>query len=92
MNSVGLPIRHEYNEWERQNYLVYQLVAMVVEECKTKWDTDGSGVYKKMSACGAIDYLVQGYDCLHTQSMDYIINDIEEILKEHEKVGAAYEN
>jgi len=64
---------------------------MVIEDCKSKWNMDGDKVYKKLNCCGIIEYLLNGYDCLHTQSMEYIISDIEEILEEREKAGTADE-
>ena len=87
MNSVGLPIGNKFNEQEKHDYLVYQLVAMVIENCKSKWNIGGDKVYKKLNSCGIVEYLINGYDCLHTQSMEYIISDIEEILEDRQEAG-----
>ena len=87
MSVVGLPIGNNLTSEEKQNYLVYQLIAMVIETCKLRWNLDGKTIYKELRNCGAITWLSNGYDCLHTQSMDYIIRDIEEMLEGHGKVG-----
>ena len=91
MNSVGLPIGNDFNEQEKRDYLAYQLVAMVIEDCKSIWNMDGDKVYKKLDSCGIIEYLINGYDCLHTQSMEYIISDIEEMLEDTGKTGTTDE-
>ena len=88
MSTIGLPIGYDLTETEKHNYYIFQLIAMVVEECKTKWGITGWEVYKKLKAGGIIEYLTDGYDCLHTQSIDYIVNDVEDLLAIHAKEAA----
>ena len=81
VSVAGLPVGYKLTSDEEQDYLIYQLIAMVVETCKMKWGIDGKTIYKRLRDCGAIAWLVSGYDCLHTQSMDYIISGIEEMIE-----------
>ena len=87
MNVVGLPIGYTLTDQEQREYSVYQLIAMVIEGCKYKWKTDGNAVYHKLKDSGIINYLTNGYDYLHTQSLDYIIIDVEEMVKAYESLG-----
>ena len=79
---IGFPLGVELSEHEKRDYQIYQLIAMVIEECKHKWHMSGYDVYMKLKKFGAIEYISNGYNCLHTQSIDYIITDIEEIICE----------
>ena len=87
LSFIGIHIGYELSEHEQHNYLTYQLIAMVIEECKTKWNIDGSKVYQKLKTHGVITYLIEAYDCLHTQSIEYIVNIIEEMIKFPEEEG-----
>ena len=92
MNSINLFIGNSFTDQEKQDYFVFLFIAMVIEDCKIKWNKSGSNVYELLKAGGVIEYLTNGYDCLHTQSMEYIINDIEEILlKVREETGGLNE-
>ncbi len=81
MSEIGLPLNNDYSENEKNNYRVYQLISMVVEYLKQSWQTDSLTVYRRLKNCGAINYLTDGYGCLHTQSLEYIIDDIEEMIR-----------
>ena len=87
LSAVGLPIGYKLTPKEEQSYFVYLLIAMVIETCKMKWKLDGVTIYKRLRDCGAIAWLSDGYNCLHTQSMDYIIKDIEDMIKKQMKAG-----
>jgi hypothetical protein len=87
MSATGLPIGHELSVQETHDYFVYQLIAMVIEDCKAKWGLDGDAVFQKLQAGGVIDYLTDGYDYLHTQSMEYITDDVEDMIEAFEKAG-----
>ena len=84
MGIIGFPLGIELNECEKKNYQIYLLIAMVIEECKQKWHMNGYDVYEKLKKYDVIKYISDGYDCLHTQSLDYIVTDIEEIIDENQ--------
>ena len=58
-----------------------EFVVYMIHKCVKKWGLSPSAVYKKLKESGCIQsYLVPHYDVLHTQSSDYVINDIEQYL------------
>ena len=92
MSAVGLPLGYSFTALEEYNYRIYQLVSMVIERCKYNWGMDGRNVYQRLKSCGAIDYIMSGYDCLHTQSLEYIIDDVESMLRITGMEGGSYGN
>ena len=39
-------------------------------------------VYHKFKVSGILDYIIKGYDVLHTFSRDYIVDDLISLMKE----------
>ena len=59
----------------------FSFVIYMIHVCAGKWQLSSSEVYRKMSEAGCIDgYLVPHYDVLHTQSSDYVAEDVKEYL------------
>jgi len=85
MSVVGLPIAYPLNEEDEQKYRVYQLISIIIEELKVKWRLDACAIYRKLLASGSLVYLTDGYECLHTLSVETIINDIEIMVCESDK-------
>ena len=57
-------------------------VIYMIHICAEKWQLSPAQTYQKMSAAGCIDgYLVPHYEVLHTQSSDYVAEDLKEYLR-----------
>ena len=57
-------------------------VVYMIPRCADQWDISPAAVYRKLKASGCIDtYLVPHYGVLHTQSSAYVLEDIEQYLK-----------
>ena len=60
----------------------FEFVVYMIHACANKWNRFPSFVYQKLAASGCIQkFLVPTYEILHTQSTDFVVNDIEEYLK-----------
>lgn len=61
----------------------FSFVIYMIHACADKWDKTPSEVYKAIKESGCLDeYLIPYYDILHTQSTDFVVEDIAEYLKE----------
>lgn len=57
-------------------------VTCVIGALAQKTGKSCSYIYIKLQAAGIIkDYLVAAYDVLHTFSLEYVANDVDELLK-----------
>ncbi|MBQ6347928.1 MAG: DUF3791 domain-containing protein [Clostridia bacterium] len=57
-------------------------VVYMIHRCANQWGISPAAVYRKLKESGCIeDYLVEYYDVLHTQSSAYVLNDIEQYLR-----------
>lgn len=60
----------------------FSFVVYMIHACANKWNMMPSAVYQKMQSVRCINaYLVKHYDILHTQSTEYIVDDIKEYLE-----------
>ncbi len=60
----------------------FSFVVYMIHACANKWGKLPSEVYSILSQADCINkYLVDCYDVLHTQSTNYIVDDIVEYLK-----------
>ena len=60
------------------SYAVYMIHASA-----NRWNVAPSQVYQALKKSGCLErYLIPCYDILHTQSTDYVVQDIEEYLEE----------
>lgn len=63
----------------------FSFVVYMIHACADKWGKTPADVYKAIKKSGCLDkYLVPFYDVLHTQSTDYVVNDIGDYLKSRE--------
>lgn len=63
----------------------FSFVIYMIHACSDQWNISPSRVYKAIRKSGCLDdYLIPCYDILHTQSTDFVIQDIEEYLKKAE--------
>ncbi len=59
----------------------FSFVVYMIHACANKWGKLPSEVYFILSRADCINkYLVEYYDVLHTQSTNYIVDDIVEYL------------
>ena len=60
---------------------INDFIVFCLESYKSKYNIKGYDAYNLFKEYGLFDYLKDGYDVLHTQGQDYIINDIEIYLE-----------
>ena len=60
-----------------------EFVIFCIENLALKHGKDGSSVYTVLKDKSSIlySYIVPGYDFLHTQDKDYILEDIEDVMQ-----------
>lgn len=59
----------------------FSYVIYMIHACANKWEYRPSEVYKKMKLADCIKgFLVPNYEILHTQSTQYVLEDIREYL------------
>ncbi len=63
----------------------FSFTVYMIHACANRWNVAPSRVYQALKKSGCLDrYLIPSYDILHTQSTDYVVQDIEEYLQERE--------
>lgn len=63
----------------------FSFIIYMIHACAGRWNIAPSRVYFALKKSGCLDqYLVPNYDILHTQGINYIVQDIEEYLKARE--------
>lgn len=61
---------------------IFSFVIYMIHACANKWGKLPSEVYSMLSRTDCINgFLVKHYDVLHTQSTEYVVNDITEYLR-----------
>lgn len=60
---------------------INDFVIFCLESYKSNYNLSGNYAYNIFEKYDLFNYLKEGYDVLHTQGQDYIINDIEIYLK-----------
>ena len=63
----------------KQNDISY-FVAFCVEQYKNAKHLTGSQAFEELNQYGVLDYLAENYEILHTQSYQWILEDIEEFI------------
>lgn len=66
---------------ENLEYKINEFVIFCIEIFKEKNKFTGKETYDIFEKYGILNYLHDGYDVLHTQGDEWLINDIEEFLK-----------
>lgn len=60
----------------------FSFVVYMIHACANAWNKKPSEIYKILQSKGCIGgFLVPNYEVLHTQSTEYVIEDIREYLK-----------
>ena len=60
---------------------INEFIVFCVEYYKERVSLSDKEVYDLFDKYGVIDYLENGYDVLHTQGKDWLMNDIDLFLK-----------
>ena len=60
---------------------INDFVVFCLESYKVEKNLDGETVCEIFEKYGVFDYLKDGYDMLHTQGEEWLMNDIDEFLK-----------
>lgn len=68
---------------EYQNEQVYFL-TFCIEQYKNFKNLDGKSVKDLFDKKGVSEYLTKNYDILHTQGKQWLLDDIEDFIKERE--------
>lgn len=68
-----------------ENLQIAYFLAFCVEIYKNAHSLSGEEASTMLSETGALDYLEENYDVIHTQSHHWILADIEEYLSIHNK-------
>ena len=63
------------------NKEISDFVVFCIEYYKDKENLSGRDVYDLFDKYGVIDYLEKGYDVLHTQGKDWLMEDIDKYLE-----------
>ncbi len=71
-------------EFKGKEDIAYFL-AFCVEIYKNAHSLSGNEASTVLSGSGALDYLEENYDVIHTQSHHWILADIEEYLSTHKE-------
>lgn len=65
-----------------------EFVSFCIEEFKVRHQINGGAVAELFDQTGVLDFLLEGWDVLHTQGKDYVQETIERFLrKEKEKIS-----
>ena len=59
---------------------ISDFIIFCIEYYKEKESLSGEYVYDLFNEYGVVDYLEKGYDVLHTQGKDWILEDIDKFL------------
>lgn len=65
---------------KNRNQDISYFLSFCIEQYKNAKDKDGADVMKDFSNYGVLDYLSENFDVLHTQSYQWLIEDIEEFI------------
>lgn len=60
---------------------INDFVIFCLEMYKAKNELSGEEAYKIFEKYGVLEYLQEGYEVLHTQGKEWLVNDIKEYLK-----------
>lgn len=60
-------------------------LAFCIEQYKRAHKLNGYEAMTELSRTATLDYLANNYEVLHTQSPEWILNEIEEFIAQHHK-------
>lgn len=60
----------------------FEFVIYIIHRCADRWHMTPTKAYQIIESVGCVSkYLVPLYDILHTQSADFVAEDVEEYLR-----------
>lgn len=62
------------------NEAIAEFISFCIENFKVKYNMSGKEVANLFNELEVIEFLIDGYDVLHTQGKDYIIDEIKQFL------------
>jgi len=63
----------------------FSFLVYIIHACADRWGISPSRVYHALKESGCLNqYLIPNYDILHTQSTGFVVQDVEEYLKDRE--------
>ena len=72
-------------EYRHMNKDSFSFVIYMIHACANRWHMSPAQVYKILQQADCINsFLVSNYEILHTQSTGFIVEDIQEYLKNRE--------
>ena len=69
----------------QQNNNIAYFVAFCIEQYKHTHNISGREAMRLLDNYGVLDYLAENYEILHTQSRQWILEDIDEFINIREK-------
>lgn len=63
---------------------IQTFIIFCMEAYKNKYKLTGEDVFNLFRKFDVFIFLENGYDVLHTQSMDYMVTEIHELIKRNE--------
>ena len=67
---------------DKQNLDIAYFLSFCIEQYMNAKRLSHDEAIALLSGCGVLDYLAEHFEILHTQSSQWIIEDIEEFIKE----------
>lgn len=67
---------------DKQNLDIAYFLSFCIEQYMNAKRLSHGEAIALLSGCGVLDYLAEHFEILHTQSSQWIIEDIEEFIKE----------
>lgn len=64
---------------EKQNIAYF--LSFCIEQWKTKRGVSGAEASRELAQYGVLDYLAEHFEALHTQSRQWLIEEIEEFIR-----------
>lgn len=61
--------------------IIIEFVSFCIESFKVKHSMSGKDVANLFKTSGALEFIIDGYEMLHTQGKEYILEEIEIFLK-----------
>lgn len=67
-----------------ENQNIAYFLSFCIEEYKKHLHTSGSEAMQRMKNAGVMSYLTNHYEVLHTQSVQWLMEDIDEFIRLHQ--------
>ena len=72
---------------DKRNLDIAYFLSFCIEQYKSVKGLEGAEVMKIFAECGVLDYLNNHFEVLHTQSRQWILEDIEDFIQTRRGAG-----